>query len=82
MQRQSAPADTVRMFWWFKRGSDYLRYESRKTEDGLYELRLLDADGTERVERFDGERDLNERQRALEGGLIEDGWTGPHGWNL
>jgi hypothetical protein len=70
------------MFWWFRRGADYVRYESRKTDDGTYELRLLEADGTERVERFDDDRDLNERQRKLEGGLIQDGWTGPHGWNL
>jgi hypothetical protein len=72
----------VGMFWWFKRGSDYVRYESRETSVGVYELRLLDAEGAECVERFDSERDLNDRQRELERGLIQDGWTGPHGWNL
>jgi hypothetical protein len=70
------------MFWWFRRGSDYVRYESRDTGGGVYELRLLDPDGTERVERFDTERELNDRQRELERSLIEEGWTGPHGWNL
>jgi hypothetical protein len=74
--------DIVGMFWWFKRGADYVRYESREAHDGVYELRLLDPEGAERVERFDTEHDLNARQRELERGLIEDGWTGPHGWNL
>jgi len=82
MQGLSVPADTDGMFWWFRRGSDYVRYESRKTDAGVYELRLVDAEGVERVELFEADSDLNDRQRELEHGLIADGWTGPHGWNL
>ena len=82
MQSLSVPADTDGMFWWFRRGSDYVRYESRKTDAGVYELRLVDAEGVERVELFEADSDLNDRQRELEHGLIADGWTGPHGWNL
>lgn len=70
------------MFWWFKRGSDFVRYESRQIADQAYELRVVDANGSERVERFETERELTDRQRELERGLLEDGFTGPHGWNL
>lgn len=69
------------MFWWFKRGDDFVRYEARQTRGG-YELCFVNVDGSERVERFDDERDLVERQRQLENSLARDGWTGPHGWNL
>ena len=70
------------MFWWFKRGSDFVRYESRQIADQAYELRIVDMNGSERVERFETERELTDRQRELERGLLEDGFTGPHGWNL
>ena len=33
------------------------------------------AAGPKEIER-------TERQRELESSLSEDGWTGPHGWNL
>src|SRR5438105_7395519 len=82
LQNRCARADTARMFWWFKRGSDYVRYESRQIAEHAYELRVIDAGGSERVERFETERDLTDRQRELERGLLEEGWTGPHGWNL
>jgi hypothetical protein len=76
-------ADTMStVFWWFKRGNDYVRYESREVEPGAFELRFVDTDGTERVETFDDARKLEERQRDLEQSLALDGWTGPHGWNL
>jgi hypothetical protein len=70
------------MFWWFKRGNDFVRYESREVKPGAYELRFVDTDGSERVETFTDERRLEERQRELEKSLASDGWTGPHGWNL
>ena len=70
------------MFWWFKRGPDYVRYESRQLSERAFELRVIDTAGVERVERFETERELTDRQRELERELIEGGWTGPHGWNL
>jgi hypothetical protein len=73
------------MFWWFKRGEQFIGYESRMTvasEHSLpvYELTVRLPDGTERVERFDDEAALQERQRALDEELAGEGWTGPHGW--
>jgi hypothetical protein len=70
------------MFWWFKRGDDYIRYEARQAARGVYQLCVITVDGTERVETFDDERDLVERQRLLETSLVGEGFTGPHGWNL
>jgi hypothetical protein len=70
------------MFWWFKRGDEYLRYESRQIAVGVYQLCVITVDGTERVETFDDERDLLDRQRTLESNLTDEGFTGPHGWNL
>jgi hypothetical protein len=82
VQPCSRSADKLIVFWWFKRGNDYVRYESREVKPGAFELRFVDADGSERVERFDDSRELEERQRDLEQTLAKDGWTGPHGWNL
>lgn len=70
------------MFWWFERTGQYLRYESRQQPHGGYELRVINPDGTERVERFEDSSDLSRRQQAFERELVDDGWNGPHGWNL
>jgi hypothetical protein len=70
------------VFWWFQRGDAYLRYESREVGSGNYELRVIDADGTERVEHFDDSGELAQRQRDFERSLADEGWTGPHGWNV
>jgi glycosyltransferase involved in cell wall biosynthesis len=43
------------------------------------ELVVVDADGTERVERFDSDLALQARQRELETEFRGDGWDGPHG---
>ena len=70
------------MFWWFERRGQYLRYEVRDLPDGGYELRVIDADGRERAELFDDSSELTKRQLDFEKELLEEGWTGPHGWNL
>ena len=70
------------MFWWFKRGNEFVRYEARRRDARVCELRLIQADGTETSELFDDENRLIKRQRELEKVLAADGWTGPHGWNL
>jgi len=70
------------MFSWFKRGDDFVSYEARKIDVGLYELRFVNVDGSERVELFNHEQLLNDRQRELEQSLADDGWSGPHGCNL
>lgn len=69
------------MFWWFERRGEYLRYEAREVKGG-YELCVIAPDGTERVEHFTDSSELAKRQLEFEHELSEDGWTGPHGWNL
>jgi hypothetical protein len=70
------------VFVWFEKGGSFLRYEARDLPDGTYELRIVEADGTERTERFTDSSGLNKRQIELERDLAQKGWTGPHGWNL
>lgn len=70
------------MFTWFRRGAQYLRYESREIAAGIYELTIHSHDGTERVERFSDQDALHTRQLALQRELEAEGWSGPHGWNI
>jgi hypothetical protein len=70
------------MFTWFRRGDEFLRYESREISKGVYELTIMRSDGTEKVERFSHQEALADRQLALQRELEAQGWTGPHGWNL
>jgi hypothetical protein len=70
------------VFWWFERRGEFLRCETRERTGGGYELLVIAPDGIEQVERFDASSDLAHRQADLERELADDGWTGPHGWNL
>ena len=70
------------MFWWFKRGDQFLGYESRAVTASEFELTVRLPDGTEQVEKFTDQTALRDRQVALEEELNTAGWTGPHGWNL
>jgi len=70
------------VFWWFERRGQYLRYEAREGPGGSYELCVIDAEGIEHVERFADSSDLAKRQAQFERDIIEQGWTGPHGWNV
>jgi len=70
------------MFYWFKRGNELVRYEAREISRTQYELTILGADGVEHIEHFDTADDLHDRQVAFERELAEEGWTGPHGWNI
>jgi hypothetical protein len=67
------------MVWFFEREGKYVRCETRKTHDGAFELVTTDADGNERVERFEDSGALARRQVAIERDMGSDGWTGPHG---
>jgi len=67
------------MIWFFEKKGQYVRCETRKATDGSYELVITNADGTERVERFEDSASLAKRQVDLEHALSEEGWTGPHG---
>jgi hypothetical protein len=70
------------MFWWFQRGKDLLRCESREVATHAYELVVLLPDGTERVEQFTDADALHDRQVVLIRELEGDGWSGPHGWHV
>jgi hypothetical protein len=70
------------VFTWFQRGAEYLRYEARAVSNEIYELTIIWADGTERVEQFTDQIALHERQLRLQRELEGAGWTGPHGWNV
>ena len=70
------------MFIWFEKGGQFLRYETRDLPNGRYQVCIIRADGTEHVETFDDSAALNRRQVDFERELTEEGWTGPHGWNL
>ena len=59
-----------------------MRCEVLHLSNGDYELRVVDPDGTESVERFSDPNELARRQQAVVDELKETGWTGPHGWVL
>jgi hypothetical protein len=67
------------MIWFFEKKGQYVRCETRKADDGAYELVITEADGTERVERFEESAAMARRQVELENSLTAEGWTGPHG---
>lgn len=50
------------MFWWFARKGELLRVEVLQLAVDNYELRVIQADGTERVETFSNADDLSKRQ--------------------
>jgi hypothetical protein len=70
------------VFWWFERKGQFLQCEVLPVSNGGFELRIVDPDGTEVVERFDDSTDLERRQHDVIDEATRDGWSGPHGWNL
>ena len=70
------------MFWWFERGGAYTRCEILQLPTGMYELRVIEPSGVERIEEFTNAVDLAKRQKDVEQDLVGNGWTGPHGWVL
>ena len=68
------------MFVWFERDGKHVRVEVRELSPKNYELRFIDADGSERVEMFTDSEALAERQEQVQRELRDQGWNGPHGW--
>lgn len=68
------------MFWWFERNGKHVRIEVLQLAPDTYELRVIEADGTERVETFSDAGELAKRQEEVQRSLGVQGWTGPHGW--
>ncbi len=67
------------MIWFFEKSGEYIRCETSKTSEGLYELVITAPDGTERTERFEDPAEMARRQVELERGYVSAGWAGPHG---
>ena len=67
------------MFWWFERSGELLRVEVVECTPRHYEIRVIDSDGTERVEDFANSQDADRRHRELVNSITSEGWSGPHG---
>ena len=67
------------MVWFYERQGRFVRLETQAGVNGRWELLVIAADGTERVERFENDLALQTRQRELETEFRGDGWDGPHG---
>ena len=64
------------MIWFYYKSGQHLHYEIRnETPDGTCELIVTDADGSERIERFDDRTALDKRVAQLQAELARDGWT-------
>jgi len=68
------------MFWWYERRGELARVEVLQIAQDHYELRVIYADGTDRVETFSNADALAKRQEEVQRAMSEEGWTGPHGW--
>jgi len=79
---RSYDQDSDHMFFWFKRREDLLRYEARQLPSGVFEFCVIDEHGKHTVETFPSGDALDARQLDFERRVRDEGWTGPHGWNL
>jgi len=70
------------MVFWFTRREDLLRYEARQLPSGVFEFFVIDEHGKHTVETFPSGDALDARQLDFERQVRDEGWTGPHGWNL
>jgi len=68
------------MLWWFERQGRHTRVEVLDLPNGGYELRVVDAEGSERVEHFTNAADLAKRQQAVQDDLIAAGWNRSGEW--
>lgn len=70
------------MLWWFEREGRRTTVEVLELPHAAYELRVVDADGTEHIEHFTSPQDLAKRQRAIHDNLLAQGWTHSGGWRI
>ena len=69
------------MVYFFERSGSFMRCEVHD-RGGYFELVIVRPDGTECVERYADADSVHARQVALETGLLNGGWTGPHGRSI
>lgn len=67
------------MVWFYERQGCFVKFETQAGVNGRWELVVIGADGTERIERFENDLALQARQRQLEMEFRTEGWDGPHG---
>jgi len=67
------------MFWWFERGEEIIRLEVLQLASDSFELRVIEADGSETAETFSNASDLARRHAQLQDQVRKDGWNGPRG---
>jgi hypothetical protein len=61
--------------WFFQRGRDSLRVETRRDRSGQFVLILHQADGTQLVDRFKSQSKFRKRLHDLERKLARARWT-------
>jgi hypothetical protein len=69
------PSDNLnQMLWFFERAGKHLQCEIRPASDGSgFEVAWI-QDGETRLEHFESSDEAEQRRRAIEEKLIEDGW--------
>lgn len=70
------------MLWWFEREGKHTQIEVLHLVTGKYELRVVEADGQERVEHFADPVELAKRQQAIQDELVSLGWKRSGEWLL
>jgi hypothetical protein len=68
------------VIWFYAKQGDHVRCEVRTAASGQqFDLVITDADGTERIEKFDDSASVTRRTLQLEAEWIRQGWDGPFG---
>jgi hypothetical protein len=69
------------MFYFFKRGTEYVRCEIRGAMDSAteYELVIVEPSGSERVERHPTSGAVHRRWIEIQSEFQQEGWWGPVG---
>ena len=62
------------MVWYFQRGREHLRVQTRRAKSGDFVLTLHQADGTQLVDRFRSASKLRKRLHDLERKLTSARW--------
>ena len=67
------------MFYFFRKGDEYLRCELRPLDNGSCDLFIQEPGAEERVERFRDAEQAQQRWEELRIRFNVDGWAGPFG---
>ena len=67
------------MFYFFQKGSNYLRCEILSSTTGSFELVVTEPNGHERREPFTTAPDAQRRWEELQRELKSEDWLGPFG---